>query len=439
LLAVAAAGVALLIPTGSAAALGGTLTDSFLCENTLVTTAGTAGTAINGTPQNFTSTVVMPDTADAGTGANAQVTIAPAGSGTMPLSPPVALAGVEIDEFQVRLDIYRSTTNAAVDITLPMDMSSGSAPVTTAAYTQAAGMPWVLPSPFEVTVPVTGAAGQRAWVRVKSFGFAWSKPGEYSGSTTCRLVAAEVLPTGPTTVEQPIFGSLTPLSRQYPVADVSVDLSGTESQVRAQFADRVTFAGGTTTPASSCTVADPSGCPTGQSAAINVLPGTLAQQAEQDPSNPSSLTILLRRQGVVAGPPYAGAPAVTVSPLPRTMEGALNPVTVTDIRGGVAGWSLTAQLSAPFTEVGAAEISESAASLVAVTCLKTDPGSATQVPGSGGVLDAAVTLCGVDPGMDDSTGQSGSGQYVISGRFELIVPPFAKAGDYSSTLQITLA
>jgi hypothetical protein len=43
------------------------------------------------------------------------------------------------------------------------------------------------------------------------------------------------------------------------------------------------------------------------------------------------------------------------------------------------------------------------------------------------------------PGVDDSAGQSGSGQYTIGGRFELTVPAFQKAGQYSATLQLTLA
>jgi hypothetical protein len=421
--AAAAVAVALLIPTGSASALGGTLSGSFLCENTLVTTTGTAGSAINAAPQSFTSTVVMPDFAQAASGASAQVSIAPTGAGTMPLSPPVALPGVEIDALEVRLDIYRSTTNSAVDITLPMDMSSGTAAVTAAAYTQAASTAWALPGPFQVTVPVTGAAGQRAWVRVKSFGFTWSKAGEYTGLTTCRLAAAEALPAGPTTVEQPIFGALTPLSLQFPVSETDVDLSGSESDVRLQFADRITFLAEPSITASECTVVDVSGCTTGQEISAGVTAGSLTQGAVPAAGNPSATEISL--------------PPVNVQNFVQVLQGPLNPITVTDVRGNIAGWSLTADLKEPFYELGGGEISEAQARLTGVACSPL-AGSATHNPGSGGVLSGPVTLCGVDAGIDDSSGGSGSGQYTISGQFELEVPSFQRAGVYTSTLIVTL-
>jgi hypothetical protein len=356
----------------------------------------------------------------------------------MPLSPPVALSGVEVDELQVRLDIYRSTTNSAVDITLPMDMSSGTAAVAPAALPQPASTPWALPSPFEVTVPVTGAAGQRAWVRVKSFGFTWSKAGEYTGSTTCRLVAAEAFPAGPTTVEQPILGALTPLSRQFPVALTDVDLAGTETQIRAQFADRVNFLGGPEPANDECTVTNVTGCTTGQLVTTTVVAGTLSQIADVASPNPTRTTIVLREQNTSGGPRYLGDTAVTVSTVPTVMEGPLNPVTVTDVRGGSSGWSLTAEMSGPFVASSGGLIAVGRARVVGLDCAGV-AGSATANVGSGGSLSSAVTLCGVDPGVDNSSGQSGSGQYQVSGRFELEVPPFQQVGEYSGTLVITLA
>jgi hypothetical protein len=275
-------------------------------------------------------------------------------------------------------------------------------------------------------------------VRVKSFGFTWSKAGEYTGSTTCRLAAAEAFPAGPTTVEQPIFGALTPLSRQFPVAATDVNLAGTETQIRAEFADRVTFTGTTPPPTGdSCTVTNPSGCTTGQQVTATVIAGTLTQQATAAAANPSSTSITMRAQGAVAGPPYAGAASVTVLPVAQMMEGPLNPVTVTDVRGNSAGWSLTAELSGPFSEIGGGTISESQAELVVFACTPL-AGSATHQTGAGGVLGSAVTLCGVDAGMDDSEGDSGSGQYTVTGRVDLEVPPFQRAGEYTSTLVITL-
>jgi hypothetical protein len=419
--------------------MGGTLAGSFLCENTLVTAAGTAGTAINAAAQDFVTTVVMPDTADAGTGATAQVTIAPSGAGTMPLSPPVDLPGVAITALQVRLDVYRSTTNRAIDISPTVDMTSGSSAVSDPSFTQQSSSAWTLPSPFQVNAPVTGPAGGRAWVRVKQFSFTWqSTAAGWNGTTTCRLAAAAALPGGPTTVEQPIFGALTPLSRQFPVSATNVNLSGTETEIRAQLADRVTFTGTAPPPtSSSCTVTDPSGCATGQQITASVVAGTLSQAATAAASNPSPLSIILTTQNASARYTYLGGGTVEVNPSPRVMEGALNPVTVTDVRGGVAGWSLTASLSGPFVEVGGGEMPTNAASLTQVGCDGLT-GSATSAAGSGGSLSGAVTLCGVDPGIDDSDGQSGSGQYTVTGAVELVVPAFQKVGEYTSTLVITL-
>ena len=121
------------------------------------------------------------------------------------------------------------------------------------------------------------------------------------------------------------------------------------------------------------------------------------------------------------------------------MYGALNPITVTDVRGGTAGWSLTAQLSGPFTEVGggADRRERGALGRLGVRAARrigdAHTGRRREPPAS-----SAVTLCGVDPGVDDSAGQSGGGQYVVSGTVELTVPAFQKAGEYSSTLVITL-
>jgi hypothetical protein len=40
--------------------------------------------------------------------------------------------------------------------------------------------------------------------------------------------------------------------------------------------------------------------------------------------------------------------------------------------------------------------------------------------------------------MDDSEGDSGSGQYTVTGRVDLTIPPFQRAGDYTSTIVVTL-
>jgi hypothetical protein len=396
-----------------------------------------AGTSINALPIELESTVSMPSSG--ASPVSATVTISPSAGGTMPVSPPIALGAVRVTEIQTWLDIYRSPTNSAVDIIGPAGKAPGSRTLSNSPGLQAAGSPWVLGDAgaediaFSVQVPITGSAGDRVWARVKSLTYVFSSA-DYTGSTFCRLAGT---PAGDAvTVLDPIAGSLSDFSAQYPESATALNLGLGETALRRELAGRVTITGSTSPPTgSSCTVTDTRGCVTGQQVTATVIAGSLTQAATRADSNPSSTVIVLTKDdGITAT--YSGLPAVTVGVAPQVLEGALNPVTVTDVRGGAAGWSLTAALSGPFTEVGTGQISESAASL-APTCTELE-GSATQSPGSGGVLSNAVTLCGVDPGIDDSIGQSGGGQYTVRGRLTVTVPPFQKAGEYSSTLVITL-
>jgi hypothetical protein len=350
----------------------------------------------------------------------------------------VPLDDVVIARFKVRLDVYQTTANSPSTIAgAPAQgaigvLESGTPPADFPADTA-----WPAPDPISVLVP-TAPPGTRQWLRVREVTYEWTAAGQITGSTLCRLEAPIQSATSGGTVTQPLFGFLGSLSAQYP--DSALDFAAGEAKF-SDFADRLTVEASDSAPlppSSNCTVTDPSGCTLGQQITSSVLAGRITQQAARAPENPESTSIILHRQGDVVGPPYDGDPSVVVSRVPQVMEGPLNPVTVTDVRGGVAGWSLTAELTAPFVEIELGTIDESQARIVGVACTPI-AGSASRAPGSGGTLESAVTLCGVDAGVDDSEGQSGSGQYTISGRFELTVPAFQKAGEYTSTLQITLA
>ena len=399
------------------------------------------GGTVVATRQTLLSTITTPaSTSDISAPVKATVTVTAPASGAMPASPPVALADVVITQYDVRLDIFTTTTNSPAGITgAPATGAVGTSP----SCSRSRPVPWRLRTPWaapvediEVQLPA-GTPGQRQWLRLKELTYHWSAAsGSILGTTDCRLVGPIVAASG--TVETPLYGFFSSLSSTWP--ESATNFSAGSPGTFGSFGARVTVTdvngAGSGTPSSSCTVTDPSGCTTGQQVTATVTAGSLTQEAAKAGSNPSSTAIVLTKDDGNSGT-YSGASAVTVSTTSQLMEGALNPVTVTDVRGGTAGWSLTAALSGPFTEVGSGQIAESAAKLVQVGCSPL-AGSATRNPGSGGTLSSAVTLCGVDPGVDDSDGQSGGGQYTVTGTVELTVPAFQKAGEYASTLVITL-
>ncbi len=440
--AVLAAGASLalaVVAVPSASALGNPVVGDFLCQSQL-TTGGVTGTAVGATQVMASTVTVVPETSDISAPASASVTLVTSGASTMPASPPVTLTGASLVSVQTWLDIYTTPTNspstiAGAPTTQQSGVVSSGLPALASPLTPSTVLPAVAVS---VQLPA-GTAGQRQWLRLKRITYLWSaSSGSITGSTDCRLVGPIQNASSGGIVTAPLFGFTSPLSQQYPESATNVTV-GTASF--SAFGDRVTVTdvNGTAPgpPSSSCTVTNATGCATGQQVTATVIAGTLSQQANQAGTNPSSTAITMRKQSSASPGAYAGTPSVTVSTTDQVMEGALNPVTVTDVRGSSAGWSLTASLSGPFTEVGTGSIATNRAKLIAVGCTPVT-GSATSTAGSGGVLGTAVTLCGVDPGVDDSEGQSGGGQYVVTGRVELDVPAFQKAGEYTSTLIITL-
>jgi hypothetical protein len=415
-----------------AQAVNGTVTGDFVCESSAAV-AGVAGTSLGDT-RKLDSTAHLDPTVAAGAPAVALVTVLAPPTKALPLSPPVALTDVTVSSVDVQLDVFTvAGTNSPTGITGAPDVANGSlALVGVDIAAQDAATPWPITiADVPVTLPA-GQLGDRQWVRLKALTIHWSSTtdGIPSGTTTCRLVAEAV--GGSTTVEQPLTDALSPLSRQYP--ESKTDFT---SAAPATFGDfllrnnvtQVAAGGGGD---DSCVVTPPdTSCDTGQEIGGEVTPGSLRQDVSRHPDNPSSTALLLRDS-------ITGQDHVTVGVVDQTMLGSLNPITVTDQRGGAAGWSLTAQLDGPLADVSGFTIPTGSVSVTGLSCAPTT-GSATRRLGAGGVLDTTVTLCGVDTGVDDSAGSSGGGQYTVDGTLEVDVPAFQPAGEYSATLYVTLA
>ncbi len=409
----------------SAYATSNPVQGDFLCLTT-VQVSGTSSTLVP-EPQQLRTTVDVPAMNDGTAVATATFT-APASS-TMPLSPPVELTNVSVTT-SARIEVYTSAKNdptAAGGLSAPT-IALGTSASPTAYPTQAAETPWEFSTAVGVVLP-SADAGLRQWIRPIEVSYVWTADGA-QGQTSCRLVdVPAVVPGG--TVEHPAYG----LSYQYPDAAPITSEGKTSAEVTALFggAGARTTVSGTATPdpVDECEVPEGGSCDTEQEVEVEVTPGNLMQSATAAAGNPSATQVVLTDE--VTGNPY-----ITVDAVSQTMVGPMNPVTVTDLRGSADGWSLTAALSDDFTAVTGGAITKDHVALTGVGCAPVT-GSATRVAGVGGNLSSpAVTLCKVEPGVDDSSGDSGSGQYVVSAQVELEVPAFQRAGEYTSTLTITL-
>jgi hypothetical protein len=155
-----------------------------------------------------------------------------------------------------------------------------------------------------------------------------------------------------------------------------------------------------------------------------ILAGDLRMQAFQTPGNPTSTAITLG--------------SIQTSVTGGNLPGVLNDIVVTDTRGGLFGWSLTAEMDDLLSGTDA----------MADDLLEVDPACAIEVGATGsaaGVTDggvqnfgSTVTLCTKD-GTTDAISDSTSGQYRVTGDLDLTVPPFQAAGLYTSVMSITLA
>jgi hypothetical protein len=134
---------------------------------------------------------------------------------------------------------------------------------------------------------------------------------------------------------------------------------------------------------------------------------------------------------------------ITVGATPQTSTGNLNEITVSDLRDGDLGWSLTAS-STSFTGSAGGSIPASAfsvtptcvpdASALAAAGLSAFPSSVTAGP-AGSFGATALTLC-TEPAA--AAGATSGGVFDSGGALSLTVPPFLPAGTYSATITISL-
>lgn len=134
-------------------------------------------------------------------------------------------------------------------------------------------------------------------------------------------------------------------------------------------------------------------------------------------------------------------PAVALNGTDQTTSGALNPLTVTDMRSTSLGWNLIGQSTA-FTgpngaTIPAADLGWAPTASIVTGTLPGDPtqpaptvsAGANVVPGMG--LGSAKTLCSSPAG-------SSTGAFTCGGQLTLGIPANARAGTYVATLTLTL-
>jgi hypothetical protein len=135
----------------------------------------------------------------------------------------------------------------------------------------------------------------------------------------------------------------------------------------------------------------------------------------------------------------------------QTLPASLNNVTVTDARGGIEGWSLTASL--PSLTSGTASISNEFVRIEEISCAPQGSSAPGVAEGTDGNFSAAntpaasypastgtITLCNKLTGTGNvANGGSTSGEYVVDAELFLDVPAFQKIGNYNATMTITLA
>ena len=188
-------------------------------------------------------------------------------------------------------------------------------------------------------------------------------------------------------------------------------------------------------------------CSTQQELKLQVQPGTLSQWAlcsgvpaadltSACNGNPNSVTVDFGAFNTEAADNTVSNADGSITVGSDEIARALNPIRVTDARGGLDIWSLTADL--PNLADGAKTIT---ADNVTVNPTCTGIG-ATSGPGitagaNGQDFGSQVTLCNND-GTANITTSSSSGVYEITGQLGLVIPAFQATGNYSSIMQITL-
>ncbi|WP_436777233.1 hypothetical protein [Yinghuangia sp. YIM S09857] len=214
--------------------------------------------------------------------------------------------------------------------------------------------------------------------------------------------------------------------------------------VRAAAADGTELGGGVEAPvgpdgtfSADLPVADPatamiraheSGSAATASATFTVTPAPGQIPAEEAPA-PGTLSMTQAGTAV----DFGGA---TLDGTAKTLDAALNRITVTDSRDGALGWSLTGTMTDLAHTGGSGAIP---AGNVAWTpnCAALPGSSSEVVSGVAGPLSstAAASLCTQAPG---TPGAESGGTFTADAGLTLTTPEFAAAGTYSGTLTLTL-
>jgi len=175
-----------------------------------------------------------------------------------------------------------------------------------------------------------------------------------------------------------------------------------------------------------CTVSGTGSCPVDQELAAQVLGSVLSAVDTQTGSNPAPVNVAMS--------------SVTLNGQYATSTGVLNTVQVTDARGTLSGWTVTAQLESDFSN--AAPSGNSTDNTIPAGNLSWVP-SVTAVTGTAGQASAgpsatftvppapAVTLCAAPAG-------GGGGTFDCNASLSLAVPPYVAAGTYQAVMDIVL-
>jgi hypothetical protein len=285
--------------------------------------------------------------------------------------------------------------------------------------------------------------------------FTASATGSYSGNVTVTdpktadvEVAQKVICTGP--------GTITP---QLPTAGVNANCTtaGTNADavttsfgnLSMGFAKLATWSFDVAT----CTRVTSNSplCNTNQHVYASILAGSLTQTITASANNPDSGTTFNIQ--LCAGATGPTAPitlangkltpcAVAVPSVVTTYSGQLNPVTVSDTRGGTTGWTLTA--TAPnLTDASSHVISNSLLTITPACAVDaTAPGSALGITAGAAnqPFSGTVTLCTKDA-TTLNAGATTGGLYDITtagNGVQLAVPAFQAPGNYTTNMTINL-
>jgi Bacterial Ig-like domain (group 3) len=156
-------------------------------------------------------------------------------------------------------------------------------------------------------------------------------------------------------------------------------------------------------------------------------------------TNPVSISVTVPSTGALSVTVAAGTVSLAVqgSTPPLTATGTLNQVTVQDTRNTVPGWSVSGQITQPFTGSGSA---------AGATFSGDQLGWVPAAVGSlvGGAVLGPTVAAGTNPGLQDApqvlvsaAPGSGTGTNVVDAGLTLDIPTSAIAGPYTAMLTVT--